>query len=179
MRVLILSNDKYLIRRLELELAGKAEAVTEAESFDALIYDLECGMPKPEFYGKTVTLSRTGASGAEAIPFPHGKISELIFSGDGKRLSVNESDRAALFGDRRIKLTSHEYALLALLLAKDGYTSREEIAKKVWGDASDGLINIYVHYLREKLESDGEKVIVSSRKYGYKINEKYKEGGIC
>ena len=66
--------------------------------------------------------------------------------------------------------------LLALLLAKDGYTSREEIAKKVWGDASDGLINIYVHYLREKLEIGGEKIILSSRKGGYRIDKKYLGG---
>ena len=31
---------------------------------------------------------------------------------------------------------------------------------------------MYVHYLREKLER-GEKIIISSRNHGYKIDAKY------
>jgi DNA-binding response OmpR family regulator len=34
------------------------------------------------------------------------------------------------------------------------------------------VLNVYVHYLREKLE-DGKKIIISSRKLGYKIDERY------
>ena len=180
MLVLILSNDKYLIRKLQLELSGKAEVTADATVCDALIYDCESGIPMPEFHGRTLLLSRAGADGAESIPFPTGTIAKLLISDDGRRLSLNEDDRSAVLGDKRIKLTSHEYSLLALLLSKDGYTTREEISKSVWDDASDGLINIYIHYLREKLEADGEKVIISSRKFGYKINDKYKrEGGVC
>ena len=179
MRVFVVSSDKYLIRRLQLELSGKAEFATDKEGCDALIYDCDSGIPMPEFYGKTVKLSRLGKDGAERIPLSRGRISELLFSGEGKYLTVSKADRAAVFGNKRIKLTAHEYSLLSLLLSKDGYTSRKEISKSVWTDAADGLINIYVHYLREKLEADGDKVIISSRKYGYKINEKYKEGEIC
>ena len=61
-----------------------------------------------------------------------------------------------------------------LLCSADGeFVSREEILHSVWsGDADPGIINVYVHYLREKLE-DGEKIIVSSRKNGYKIDGRY------
>ena len=40
-------------------------------------------------------------------------------------------------------------------------------------------MNVYVHYLREKLEYNGEKVIISSRKNGYKIDERFfpRDGG--
>jgi DNA-binding response OmpR family regulator len=41
------------------------------------------------------------------------------------------------------------------------------------GDKGEGLINVYVHYLREKLEVGGEKIINSSRKNGYAIDEKF------
>ena len=51
---------------------------------------------------------------------------------------------------------------------------REEILSTVWGgEADSGVINVYIHYLREKLEVCGEKIILSSRKCGYKIDEKY------
>ena len=174
MRVLILSKDKYLIRKLQLELAGVADAVTAGDSFDALVYDLDSGLEMPQFAGRTVLLSREGAVGAVSLPTERGTVARLICSDGGKTLTLSETDRTAVFGEKRIKLTSHEYSLLALLLESDGYVERSKIAKSVWDDAADGLINIYVHYLREKLEADGDKVIISSRKYGYKINERYK-----
>ena len=179
MRVLVVSNDKYLIRKLQLELADTAQILTDTEDFDALVYDCDCGIPKPDFHGKTVLLSRFGASDAEPLPTERGRIAELLASDKGKRLSLSQDGRTAVFGGERIKLTSHEYALLSLLLSCDGYVTREEIARGVWKNAADGLINIYVHYLRRKLEANGDKVIISSRKYGYKINEKYREGEIC
>ena len=50
--------------------------------------------------------------------------------------------------------------------------------KTVWGDGADGgVLNVYIHYLREKLEAGGEKIILSSRKQGYKIVEKYLKNG--
>ena len=35
-----------------------------------------------------------------------------------------------------------------------------------------GVVNVYVHYLREKLEKNGERIIISTRNLGYKINER-------
>ena len=43
--------------------------------------------------------------------------------------------------------------------------------------ADEGVLNVYVHYLREKLERGGEKIIISSRGLGYKIDEKYLQTG--
>ena len=39
--------------------------------------------------------------------------------------------------------------------------------------ADEKTVNVYIHYLREKLESGGEKIIISSRNMGYKIDSKY------
>ena len=74
-------------------------------------------------------------------------------------------------------MTELEAALLALLISADGdFVSREEILKRVWqNDADPGIINVYIHYLREKIER-GEKIILSSRKRGYGIDEKYLRG---
>ncbi len=178
MRACVITDDVYLIRKAELELLGVATVVTDAKDCNVMIYDCDCGKEIPDFSGKVIRLSRSGAEGAEALPIARGKLEELI-KHDTAALSLNAADKSVIFKERKIKLTSHEYALLSLLIANGDYTPREAIAKKVWGEATDGLINIYIHYLREKLESDGDKVIISSRKYGYKINEKYLEVSIC
>ena len=77
-----------------------------------------------------------------------------------------------------IKLTEVEHALFLALMKRGGeFASREDILREVWGsEADEGIINVYVHYLREKLEKSGEKIIVSSRKLGYKIDGKYLGG---
>ncbi len=178
MRVLILSLDGFLLRWAELELEGIAEMET-ADEYDVTLYDCESGMQIPERCGRVIKLSRLGAEDAEPLPLPRGRLAELIKYDSAPALMLYEGDRTVSFKGKMIKLTSHEYSLLSLLISSGGYVTREKIAKEVWGEATDGLINIYIHYLREKLECDGEKVILSSRKYGYKINEKYLEEGIC
>ena len=89
-----------------------------------------------------------------------------------------ESERVARLDARTIKLTEVEGRLLRLLVDGGGeFVSREELAKKVWGENADGgVLNVYIHYLREKLEAGGEKIILSSRKGGYRIDERFLGG---
>lgn len=77
--------------------------------------------------------------------------------------------RDALLDGRRIHFSELEYALLSLLAEADGqYVSRDEIAHRVWDGRADArLINVYIHYLREKMERKGERLILSSRGRGY------------
>ena len=83
-------------------------------------------------------------------------------------------------GEKKISLTEVEGKLLVELLKAEEFVSRNSLLKSVWGANNDsGVINVYIHYLREKLEKSGEKIIISSRKYGYKISEKYKGQTIC
>lgn len=179
LRVHIISRDGYLIRKIELELSGDADISDDIKNCDTLIYDADSGMALPDFHGKIIKLSRLGKEGSEPIPLPRGRLASLIKTEVTARLTISSADKSVIFKNSKIKLTSHEYSLLSLLVSRADYVPRDEISEKVWGGATDGLINIYIHYLREKLEADGEKVILSSRKYGYKINEKYLEGGIC
>lgn len=66
-------------------------------------------------------------------------------------------------------LTPTEQRLLSLLKAANGApVAREVLLREVWGEgASDGLLNLYIHYLREKLEKDGKRRIFASRGKGY------------
>ena len=176
MRVSVVTNDRYLYRFIELELLDVAEVSdTGDEGADVVVLDCDSGFPAPEVSARIIMLSRNHTTDYIPIPLPRGLLKELVSSADKKPLLYLSGDgKCAVLKGKTIKLTAHEFSLLSLLLeGGENFTSREEISKKVWGDASDGLINIYIHYLREKLERDGEKIIVSSRKYGYKINSAY------
>ena len=176
MRVSVLTDDKYLLRFTELLLLGEATVTDTAdEGADVIIYDLDSGLELPELGARVIPVSRLDTQSAVTLPTEREHFRELILSGERKPvLSLTSDGKGAIMRGEHIKLTAHEFSLLALLI-KGGaeFTSREEISRKVWGDASDGLINIYVHYLREKLEKDGERIIISSRKFGYKINPAY------
>ena len=180
MRVAVITDDKYLYRRIELELRGAAEVTADTDGAELFVIDTDV-RSLPDVSGRSITLSRR-AEADLPIPFLRGALRALIEGGgrSAARLSLNRETRVATLDGRAISLTRQEAALLALLMDKSGeFASREEISREVWGGASDGLINIYVHYLREKLESSGERIILSSRTQGYRISEKFLEVKVC
>jgi two-component system response regulator MprA len=79
-------------------------------------------------------------------------------------------------GDRRLELTRTEHLLLELLLANPRVVlSRDTILDRVWGvDAgtSSNALEVYVGYLRRKLEAGGEPRLVQTvRGVGYVLRE--------
>ena len=176
MRISFITSDRYLFRYAELMLKEKATVIMDFDpSADIIIYDCESGLELPPTSMHVVKISRNEIADTISIPLPHTFFKELISTTKQRaHLSLSSDGKHAFVKEKTVKLTAHEFSLLSLLIdGGDNYTTREEIAKKIWGEASDGLINIYIHYLREKLETGGEKIIVCSRKYGYKINNAY------
>jgi DNA-binding response OmpR family regulator len=79
-------------------------------------------------------------------------------------------------GNKRIDLTPKEYALLEFLLRRrDQVLSRAMLAQHVWGvnyDTFTNVIDVYVNYLRKKIDSDFEpKLIHTVRGVGYVLKE--------
>ena len=79
-------------------------------------------------------------------------------------------------GDRKIDLTTTEYNLLALFLSRPGEVlSKETILEKVWGydfEGESNVLEVYVRYLRMKLEAGGEpRLIHTVRGAGYVLRE--------
>jgi DNA-binding response OmpR family regulator len=79
-------------------------------------------------------------------------------------------------GQRLIPLTAREYALLLLLIEHSGQVlSREQILRQVWHDqqgAASNVIEVYVRYLRQKLEEQGEKRLIHTvRGQGYCLSD--------
>ena len=91
-------------------------------------------------------------------------------------LSVDLRCRQVRRGTRSLALTAREYALLVLLLEERGrVVSRERILRDVWKDeqgSSSNVIEVYVRYLRQKLEEAGEpRLIHTIRGRGYCLND--------
>ena len=169
----VLTSDEYLFQKIKLDTVGFAEAyLGERENPDLVLVDIDT----KDGVSGAVTMSRKAGADLK-IPFALGTVEALLLKKAESRppLSLSESERCAYLRGEKIKLTDVEYALISLLFEKRGeYALREEILDKVWGGEKDaGVINVYVHYLREKLETHGEKIIISSRKCGYKIDEKF------
>jgi two-component system response regulator MprA len=99
---------------------------------------------------------------------------QLLQVGD---LVVNPSVRKVKRGNRKVDLTAREYQLLIMLLELKGtVVSREQILRLVWDDqqgAASNIIEVYVRYLRQKLEEAGEKRLIHTvRGLGYCLSER-------
>ncbi|MFN8632259.1 MAG: response regulator transcription factor [Chloroflexota bacterium] len=91
-------------------------------------------------------------------------------------LRLDLAAREGWRGRRRFSLTPTELELLRLFLQHPRTVlSRTRIFERVWGyelDDDSKLIEVYVRYLREKLEADGEpRLIHTVRGAGYILRE--------
>jgi two-component system response regulator MprA len=91
-------------------------------------------------------------------------------------LSVVPSRHEVRRGQRLLALTAREYALLLLLIEHRGQVlSREQILRQVWHDqqgATSNVIEVYVRYLRQKLEQEGERRLIHTvRGQGYCLSD--------
>ncbi|GGF08724.1 response regulator [Hymenobacter cavernae] len=91
-------------------------------------------------------------------------------------LELNLESKVVTRGGHRIDLTTKEYALLEYLLLNRGKViSRVDIAEKVWElnfDTNTNIIDVYVSYLRKKLDKGYEtKLIHTVVGMGYVMRE--------
>lgn len=91
-------------------------------------------------------------------------------------LIVNDYTKIVKRGERVISLTSTEYRLLLLFIKNPKKVlSRLEILEAVWGihfDMATNVVDVYVNYLRKKIEMDGApKLIHTIIGMGYVLKE--------
>jgi DNA-binding response OmpR family regulator len=87
-------------------------------------------------------------------------------------LVLHPDRRQVRRGARVVPLTAREYQLLLFLLQRAGQVlSREAILSGIWSDqqgAASNVIEVYVRYLRQKLEAGGERRLIHTlRGQGY------------
>src|SRR4051794_3094832 len=95
--------------------------------------------------------------------------SEVLAVGD---VRLDPRTRAASRGDRGLELTRREFELLALFLRHPGEVlDRRRLHEEVWGytfDPKTNVADVFVGYVRRKLEQDGEpRVLHTVRGVGF------------
>jgi two-component system, OmpR family, copper resistance phosphate regulon response regulator CusR len=91
-------------------------------------------------------------------------------------LSLNLDTREAKRDGKSLSLTAKEYALLEFLVRNhEKVVSKDEIAEKVWNvkfDTGTNVVEVYVSYLRNKVDKGFEQKLIHTRKgMGYILRE--------
>jgi len=89
-------------------------------------------------------------------------------------LSVDSRRRQVRRGPRPVELTKTEFDLLELLIRnRDIVLTRDQIYERIWGfdfETSSKSLDVYISYLRRKLEAPGEsRLIHTVRGVGYTL----------
>jgi DNA-binding response OmpR family regulator len=115
----------------------------------------------PELLARVRALRRRGIG----VPSDHLQAADLW---------LDVSRRAAVWGTEVVKLSAKEFELLKFFLRHQGEVmSREDIRCGVWPNERDyesNIVDIYVHYLRNKIERRGETQLIQTvRGVGYML----------
>ncbi len=82
-------------------------------------------------------------------------------------LSINKNTNRVFRDDKEINLTPKEFRLLVFLMSNaERVLSREEIAENVWGnhfDTGTNYIDVYIAYLRKKIDKDFEEKLIHTK----------------
>ena len=170
MRILLVSRNRYLWQKLRLLRPSDevAMADTPSDDYERIIWDTDTARGNV----KEGAIILSSAPNAELdTAFSKDELDAALGKTVGERITVNRATRTVTLDGERIRLTEVEFALLFKLYESIGsFVPRSELIYAVWGnEGNDSLINVYVHYLREKLERGSEKIIFSSRREGYKL----------
>jgi two-component system response regulator MprA len=84
-------------------------------------------------------------------------------------LTMDERSRQVRRGERPVELTPREYDLLHYLIARPGeVVPHATLRAAVWGYQDGRVLDVYVGYLRAKLEAAGEpRLLHTVRGFGY------------
>ncbi len=141
--------------------------LTARSQVDQKVHGLDAGaddyLTKPfaieELLARVRVLLRRGSGEAKGVL----QVEDLV---------LNPASREVTRAGRRIELTAKEYALLEYLMRNAGRVlTRPMIAEHVWNldfDTFTNVIDVYVNYLRNKIEKGQEpKLIHTVRGSGY------------
>jgi len=106
-------------------------------------------------------------------PGPVQEPANILRSGD---LELDLDKKHIRRGDKQIELTAKEFSLLEYFMRNPGRVlSRTDIAEKVWDvrfDSGTNVVDVYVNFLRKKIESGWDKKLIHTRVgFGYVFGE--------
>lgn len=116
-----------------------------------------------ELLARIDAVTRRAAAPATPVPAPH-----TIRAGD---VEVDLDARRVLVGGAEVRLTTKEFAVLAVLAARAGSAvSRQQLLDEVWGDAYLAVsrsLDVHLTQLRAKLGRP--EVLTTIRGFGYRF----------
>jgi DNA-binding response OmpR family regulator len=91
-------------------------------------------------------------------------------------LEIDTAARRVTRGGEVVELSAREYALLEYLGHRKGHVvTREEIAEHLYDfskEVSSNVIDVYIGYLRKKLDKDHERKLIATRRgLGYRLGD--------
>jgi len=143
-----------------LMLTAKDRVEDRVEGLDAFADDY---MVKPFAVGELLARIR-----AQLRRTADDRAKELVFAD----IKLDRNTRKASRGDRVIELTAKEYDLLELFMRHPQQVlTRKKIFESVWNydfGGESNVLDVYIRYLRKKLEEGGEeRLIFTVRSVGY------------
>jgi two-component system OmpR family response regulator len=155
------SRIKKLIKTSVIMLTAKDEV-------DDLVKGLDLGaddyMSKPFSFKEL--LARINARVRNSFP----ELSEIINVGD---FSIDDGAHEIRYKDKVLELPPTQYNLLRFLLVNNGLVlSKSQILEKVWGydfNGEENIVEVYIRYLRDKIEDKDHNIIKTVRGVGYKV----------
>lgn len=90
-------------------------------------------------------------------------------------IKIDKSENKVFIADKEVNLSKTEYDLLYyFVMNREIVLSRDTLLSKVWGYdyiENDKIVDVYISYLRNKIEIDGRKFIHTVRGVGYILKE--------
>ncbi len=164
-------------RRMRARGAGTSVLMlTAKDTIRDRVHGLDAGaddyLVKPFALDELLARVRAGVRRSRAAASGGDDAAELAFAD----VRIELAACLAYRGERKLDLTRTEYLLLEYLLANPRMVlSRGMIFDRVWGydmTASSKVLDVYVSYLRRKLEACGEpRLIHTVRSVGYVLRE--------
>lgn len=143
--------------------------LTAREDVDDKIKGLDLGaddyMIKPFSYRELVARIRARLRNKE---------NNILSINEYGNFRINEDAHEISYKNKVLTLSLTEFKLLKYLLDNRGIVlSKTKILDNVWGYdffGDDNLVEVYIRYLRNKLDDKEHKIISNIRGVGYKIN---------
>src|SRR5919106_3765789 len=147
-----------LVKRLRAaEVGTPAIMLTARDQIEDRVEGLDAGaddyLPKPFVFPELLARVRALAR----RPWTEGKDGAILGAGD---VTLDPVRHVVRHRGERLDLTAKEFALLATLMQRPGQVfTRSVLLDTVWGGTTGSYTNsveLYVHYLRKKLDREGE-----------------------
>ncbi len=143
--------------------------LTAKNSVEDRVTGLECGAD--DYLGKPFVFSELIARVRSLLRRSSYNFNEIL---QLDTLEVNTIKRSVKRSGKSLNLTTKEFDILVfMLMHRESIITHTQLQEKLWGINelySSNVINVFIHHLRQKIDTEGQKPLIKTiRGSGYKI----------